>query len=198
MHLLSGGILHLMYQKLVAGLFIGGLAIFAYYIRTSNIEELISYASYGEPQFDEVTVESVTGRYLCTDKTGCKGGYQITLYQNKAVKLVYLDSIANDYSQVSTSSDSLAGDDLSHGEGGIEASVQKGAVERGTWELLPGGFVEAIIVSRDGEPLESARSIVVQYISPVFLTKFIYDAREYPHFYKPRFVREELIKSVLP
>jgi hypothetical protein len=185
-------VLH-MYQRLVAVLIVGAFGLVAYYLHNSDLEEIILYADTNSNQIQEVTVDTVTGKYLCTIKTGCKDLYQITLYLNGAVKLSYINKNKDIATPAESPEEASQKESEESDLGNTDGSNGYDIIDRGTWKFIPGGFIEVSITERNGESLATSSTIIIQSVTSAFLTKFTFDNDQYPIFKKPRFVREELI-----
>jgi hypothetical protein len=179
-----------MYQRLVAVLFIGALGMTAYYVHNSNIEEIVSYAAYGD-QVSATTQDEVAGNYICTPSTGCDVLYRLSLRLTGTAKLVPLatTSLYISDSLTDVPVDNSYDDDPSLSDDYVSPTSQ-----HGTWRVLPGGIVQIEYVDVNTHATSAYRTLLAQDVTTAFITKFTFNKKAYPSLKKPRFVREELVR----
>ena len=151
-----------MYRYLVLFLVGGAMLIGAYYVREAGVEKVFSYIP-SNGDAETLTPDDVSGKYLCDVSDGCKIPYEVTLYLNSGAKFTQL-------------------------EGALNPEV----VERGNWNFINGGLISLTLTGKDDEDYTKPVTILIQSVGTSSLTKFVYNAKQYPFISKPRFVKEDL------
>ncbi len=152
------------YQVIVLGIALSLLFGGAYYIKKSDDAGVLSYAfstsnkkiEYGPP----LTVEDVSGEYICEASSGCNDPHTLKIEPTGEVHMI-----------------------TSYNEG-VESFS-----EDGTWRFENGGLITMSFSDSSYEHYEVPHTMLIQSVSTSTLSKFVFDTKSYTGMYKPTFLK---------
>ena len=168
-----------MYKYLIIGIALIFTLSGVYYINQAGGGELISKVISGNTPTNEIppSLESVSGTYICSTKSGCTKNYELTLKNDQTAEMVQIDNSNNS----STNNNQL---DSS------SSNIQQNE-DKGTWDL---DVQNMLVVSFNGHgdtEYSSPQKLIIKNVGSTALFGIHYTKANYKDMVKPIFVKQE-------